>query len=44
MCEPGRQKKGQVQVEALVRALLEPLARRERQKLLGLLDKQSTQQ
>jgi hypothetical protein len=39
--EPGRHKNGQVQVEALVRALLEPLARRERQKLLGLLGEES---
>jgi hypothetical protein len=42
MREPGRQKNGQVQVEALVRALLEPLARRERQKLLGLLEEEAT--
>lgn len=41
MREPGRQKNGQVQVEALVRALLEPLGRRERQKLLGLLAEES---
>jgi len=41
MREPGRQKNGQVQVEALVRALLEPLARRERQKLIGLLEEES---
>jgi hypothetical protein len=41
MREPGRQN-GQVQVEALVRALLEPLARRERQKLLGVLGEEST--
>jgi hypothetical protein len=44
MREPGRQKNGQVQVEALVRALLEPLARRERQKLLGLLGEEFTHQ
>jgi hypothetical protein len=37
--EPGRQKNGQAQLEALVQTLLEPLGRRERQKLLGLLDK-----
>ncbi len=33
----GHHKNRRVQVEALVRALLEPLGRRERQKLLGLL-------
>jgi hypothetical protein len=41
MREPGHQKNGQAQVEALVRALLEPLARRERQKLLVLLGEES---
>jgi hypothetical protein len=35
----GHHKNSRVQVEALVRALLEPLGRRERQKLLGLLGK-----
>lgn len=38
MRQVGLQGNGQAQVEALVRMLLEPVGRRQRQKVLALLD------
>jgi hypothetical protein len=37
MREPGRERNPKVQVEMLIRALLEPLARKQRRELLGLM-------
>jgi hypothetical protein len=39
MPRQGHHKNRQAQVEALVKVLLEPLGRQQRQKLLGLLGK-----
>jgi hypothetical protein len=38
MRQVGSQRNGQEQVEALVRLLLEPVGRRQRQKVIALLD------
>lgn len=42
MRQVGIQRNGQEQVEALVRLLLEPVGRRQRKKLVGLIDSQAT--